>query len=55
MEEFESVAHARAHANAYREDYNGYRPHRSLGGIPSNEFALRSADSASVAALHQHS
>jgi putative transposase len=58
MEEFENVAHARAHANAYREDYNGYRPHSSLGGIPPNEFALRCADSASVAALpplHQHS
>jgi len=60
MEEFENVAHARAHAHAhaYREDYNGYRPHSSLGGIPPNEFALRCADSASVAALpplHQHS
>ena len=34
------------------------RPRGSLGGIPPNEFALRCADSASVAALpplHQHS
>ncbi len=58
MEEFDSVTHARAHANAYREEYNGYRPHSSLGGLPPNEFTLRCADSASVAArppLHQHS
>ena len=34
MEEFDSVRHARAHAKAWREDYNGYRPHSSLGGYP---------------------
>jgi transposase InsO family protein len=58
MEEFESVRHARAHAKAYREDYNGYRPHSSLGGLPPDEFARRCADSAPFAAqtpLHQHS
>lgn len=57
-EEFEGVSHARGHANAYREDYNGYRPHSSLGGLPPNEFALRCADSATFATqtpLHQHS
>jgi hypothetical protein len=43
MEEFESVAHARAHANAYREDYNGYRPHSSLGGLPPNRYRFRCA------------
>ena len=58
MEEFDSVPHARAHASAWREDYNGYRPHSSLGGLPPDEFARRCADSASFAAqtpLHQHS
>ena len=34
MEEFDSVRHARAHAAAWREDYNGYSPHSSLGGLP---------------------
>ncbi|KAA5533997.1 IS3 family transposase, partial [Roseiconus nitratireducens] len=56
MEEFESVCHARAHAAAWREDYNGYRPHSSLGGLPPDEFARRCA--ASVPAtppLQQHS
>ena len=58
MEEFDSVRHARAHSSAWREDYNGYRPHSSLGGLPPNTFAQRCADSAPFAArtpLHQHS
>ena len=58
MEEFDSVRHARAHAAAWREDYNGYRPHSSLGGLPPDEFARRCADSATFASqtpLHQHS
>lgn len=58
MEEFDSVRHARAHATAWREDYNDYRPHSSLGGLPPAEFARRCADSAPFAArtpLHQHS
>lgn len=50
MEEFDSVRHARAHAAAWREDYNGYRPHSSLGGLPPDEFARRCADSAPFAA-----
>ena len=50
MEEFDSVRHARAHASAWREDYNGYRPHSSLGGLPPDEFASRCADSAPFAA-----
>lgn len=57
LEEFESVRHARAHAAAWREDYNGCRPHSSLGGLPPNEFTRRSADSAPFASqtpLHQH-
>lgn len=58
MEEFDSVRHARAHASAWREDYNGYRPHSSLGGLPPAEFARRCADSVPFAALtprNQHS
>lgn len=58
MEEFDSVRHARAHAAAWREDYNGYRPHSSLGGLPPDEFAHRCAHSAPFAAqtpLHEHS
>ena len=58
MEEFDNVRHARAHAAAWREDYNGYRPHSSLGGLRPDEFARRCADSATFAAqtpLHQHS
>ena len=58
MEEFDSVGHARAHAATWREDYNGYRPHSSLGGLPPDEFARRCADSPPFAAqtpLHQHS
>jgi len=56
MEEFDNVRHARAHAAAWREDYNGYRPHSSLGGLPPDEFARRCADSVPAApSLHQHS
>jgi len=58
LEDFDSVRHARAHANAWREDYNGYRPHSGLNGLTPNEFAHRCADSATFAAqtpLHQHS
>ena len=58
MEEFDSVRHARAHTAAWREDYNGYRPHSSLGGLPPDEFARLCAGCAPFAAqtpLHQHS
>ncbi len=50
VEEFDSVQHARAHATAWREDYNEYRPHSSLDGLPPEEFAQRCADSAPFAA-----
>lgn len=58
MEEFDNVRHARAHAAAWREDYNGYRPHSSLGGLPPDAFARRCPDSTAFAAqtpLHQYS
>ena len=58
LEEFDSVRHARAHSSAWREDYNGYRPHSSLGGLPPNSFAQRCTDSATFTVrtpLHQHS
>lgn len=40
VEEFSNVSHARARCHAWREDYNDYRPHSSLGGLPPSEFAL---------------
>jgi hypothetical protein len=58
LDEFDSVRHARAHSSVWREDYNGYRPHSSRGGLPPNTFTQRCADSAPFAArtpLHQHS
>jgi putative transposase len=56
VEEFENVRHARAHAVAWREDYNEYRPHSSLGGLPPEEFARRCAASGRAApSLQQHS
>jgi len=56
VEEFENVRHAREHARAWREDYNEYRPHGSLGGLPPAEFARRCAASGRAApSLQQHS
>ena len=49
VEQFASAAHARASAAAWREDYNDYRPHSSLDGLPPAEFARRCAASASAA------
>jgi len=54
--EFESLAHARACGVTWREDYNDYRPHSSLGGLTPTEFAFRCAASVSAAPpLQQHS
>ena len=56
VEQFSNLAHARAAANAWREDYNNYRPHSSLGGQPPEEFARRCASSVpSAPPLRQHS
>ncbi len=56
VEQFSNAAHARASAAAWREDYNEYRPHSSLDGLPPAEFARRCAASAPAAPpLQQHS
>lgn len=38
---FRSMAHARELIAAWRTDYNGCRPHTSLGGLTPAEFAAR--------------
>jgi putative transposase len=54
--EFESLAHARACGVTWREGYNNYRPHSSLGGLHPTEFANRCATYVSAAPLlQQHS
>jgi putative transposase len=40
---FVDLADARRTIETYRRDYNGYRPHSSLGGLTPEEFARRSA------------
>lgn len=52
QEVFESVSAARRQTAAWREDYNHYRPHSSLGYQTPAEFAARCAASA---AEQQHS
>lgn len=49
VEQFTNTAHARAAAAAWREDYNDYRPHGSLEGLPPAEFARRCTASATAA------
>jgi putative transposase len=39
---FRSLPHARELIREWRDDYNGRRPHTSLGGLTPNEFATRS-------------
>ncbi len=56
VEQFANAAHARSAGVAWREDYNDYRPHGSLDGLPPSEFARRCAASATAAPpLQQHS
>ncbi|MEQ8209478.1 MAG: IS3 family transposase [Lacipirellulaceae bacterium] len=45
LEEFESLAAARKLTTAWREDYNQYRPHSSLGYVAPSEFAARCSSS----------
>lgn len=41
IEEFGSLAEARVVVEAWRIEYNTYRPHSSLGGLTPAEFATR--------------
>ena len=43
VEQFANAAHARSAGVAWREDYNDYRPHGSLDGLPPSEFARHCA------------
>jgi putative transposase len=45
---FLSLADARAKIEAWRQDYNGRRPHSSLGNVTPREFARRGIPSASA-------
>lgn len=38
---FETLDHARKEIDKWREEYNNWRPHRSLGNITPREFARR--------------
>lgn len=56
VERFSNVSHARSLLNAWRDDYNSYRPHGSLDGLTPNEFTRRCAGSVPASPpLHQHS
>lgn len=54
VEEFESVAAARKLTASWREDYNQYRPHSSLGYVAPSEFAARCSSSAEPKASLQN-
>lgn len=49
VEQFANASHARAEATAWREDYNAYRSHCPLIGLPQAEFARLCAASAPAA------
>jgi putative transposase len=56
LEVFESLVAARKLTQAWREDYNHYRPHSSLGYVAPAEFAARCAASVrATPSLQQHS
>ena len=38
---FESLDQARQAIHQWRKDYNGIRPHSSIGGIPPAQFAAQ--------------
>lgn len=40
---FVDLADARQTIETFRQEYNGYRPHRSLGGLTPEEYARRAA------------
>ena len=40
---FSSLSEARQRISAWKEDYNSYRPHSSLGNLTPNEFATKLA------------
>jgi putative transposase len=44
MNEFGSLREAQDVIEAWREDYNGHRPHGSLGQLTPTEFALQAAE-----------
>jgi putative transposase len=55
-EVFESLAAARKLTQAWRDDYNHYRPHSSLGYVTPAEYAARCAASVrATPSLQQHS
>ena len=55
MEVFESLAAARKLTTAWKDDYNHYRPHSSLGYMAPVEFATRHAASVrATPSLQQH-
>jgi putative transposase len=41
VNEFVSLEHARATLQSWREDYNHWRPHSSLGHLTPSEYAIR--------------
>jgi putative transposase len=56
LEVFENLAAARKLTAAWRDDYNHYRPHSSLGYVAPSEFAARCAASVrATPSLQQHS
>ena len=50
---FESIAHAQAVINAWRDDYNHHRPHGALGHLTPSEYAEQRQKPTSEAAALQ--
>jgi putative transposase len=49
VQQFESLADARAKIEAWRLDYNQHRPHSSLGHLTPMEFLIQRQDTRSAA------